>query len=195
MEKYAQKGLKKLFSLTKTKIRLAEEAGTVETRPAPLPIVKKLSGKEVKTVKEAKECREKLLETVDYSKPESIAETVFQLIDIIEGVKHRFEPPEYCALVNREDLEKIEKEKQPVNLLLMTEEAPEGVNVFIGEDSPKNALHLGRVPSTIAFFLDFAFESNYFSEGRRLKNINCMIGRKTLIADAIYYSLKEFGAG
>lgn len=193
MEKYAKKGLKKLFSLTKTKIRLAEEADTVETRPTPLPLVKKLTGKEVKTIEEAKKHREKLLKEADYNRPENIAKTVFQLLDIIEGVKYRYEPPEYCVLLKKEDLKKIEK--NPINLLLMTEEAPEGVNIFIGENPPKNALHLGRVPSTIAYFLDYVFNSDYFSKGLRLKNIKTVLGRKTLIVDAIHFSLKEFGAG
>ena len=41
IDKYVKEGAKKILSLTRTKIRLAKEAGTVECRPAPLPLVKR----------------------------------------------------------------------------------------------------------------------------------------------------------
>jgi len=198
MDRFAIKGVKKLFSLARTKIRLAEEADTVETRPAPLPLIKHLSGEEIRTVREAKDYRDKLHGSMDFSDSNSVARAVFELLDIVEGVKHKFEPPELCVLAGEDELKAMEKnaikESLPINLLLMTEKAPEGINVFIGEDPLENSLHLGRVPSTLAIFLNFAFNSPYLSEESRLKNIKAILGRKTLILDAIYFSLGEFGA-
>jgi hypothetical protein len=199
MDRFVVKGVRKLFSLTRTKLRLAVEADTVDTRPCPLPLVKRLSGEEINTVEEAVEYRDKLHNKVDYSKPGVIAKTVFELLDIIEGVKYRFEPPELCVLIGEDELEAVEEKavigSLPVNLLLLTGEAPEGLNVFLGENPPEGSLHLGRVPSTLAFFLDFAFNSRYFSEDLLLRNIQVFLGRKTLILHAIYSSLGEFGAG
>ena len=198
MDRFAIRGTKKLFSLARTKIRLAEESDTVYTRPKPLPLVKLLSGVEINTVKEAKDYREKLHSLVDFSDSTIVARAVFELLDIVEGVKHKFEPPELCVLVGEDELKAIEKkavnESLPINLLLMTEKAPEGVDIFIGEEPLENSLHLGRVPSTLAIFLNFAFNSSYLSEGSKLKNIRAILGRKTLILDAIHFSLGEFGA-
>ena len=198
MDRFAIKGTKKLFGLARTKIRLAEEADTIETKPAPLPLIKLLSGEEITTVEEAKEYRDKLRDSIDFSDSGGVAMAVFELLDIVEGVKYKFEPPELCVLVGEDELKAMErramKESLPINVLLMTENAPEGVNIFIGEEPPENSLHLGRVPSTLAIFLNFAFNSAYLSEESRLKNIRAILGRKTLILDAIYFSLGEFGA-
>ena len=113
-------------------------------------------------------------------------------------MKYRFEPPELCVLIGENELKAVEekalKNLLPVNLLLLTGEASEGLSVFLGEDPPENSLHLGRVPSTVAYFLDFAFNSRYFSEELRLRNIQVYSGRKTLISHAICFSLGEFGA-
>jgi len=199
MDRFAIKGTKKLFGLARTKIRLAEEADTIETIPAPLPLIKLLSGEEITTVEGAKEYRDKLRDSIDFSDSGGVARAVFELLDIVEGVKYKFEPPELCVLVGEDELKAMErramKESLPINVLLMTENAPEGVNIFIGEEPPENSLHLGRVPSTLAIFLNFAFNSAYLSEESRLKNIRAILGRKTLILDAIYFSLGEFGAG
>lgn len=198
MDRFAVKGIKKLFGLTRTKIRLAEESDTVYVKPKPLPLIKHLTREEINTVEEAREYRDSLQDTIDYTNPEGIAKTVFQLLDMIEGVKYKYEPPDLCTLAGVDELKAMGKkaadESKSVNLLLMTEKAPEGINVFVGENPPTNSLHLGRVPSTTAFFLDFAFNSDYLSEGLKLRNINAIMGRKTLIMDAIYFSLGEYGA-
>jgi hypothetical protein len=199
MDRFAIKGVKKLFSLTRTKLRLAVEADTVDTRPRPLPLVKLLSGEGITTVREAMEYRDRLHSLVDYSNPGVVAKTVFELLDIIEGVKYGFEPPELCVLLGEKELKDVEEKavrgSLPVNLLLLTDKSPPGVNLFVGENPPEDSLHLGRAPSTIAFFLDFAFNSNYLSEDLRLRNIQVYCGRKTLILHAIHFSLEEFGAG
>jgi len=108
MEKYILKGAKKLFSLTRTKIRLVEESGTIDTKPGPLPLVKLLSGKEITTVAQAKEYRDELLKDTDFSDSKSTASSVLQLMDIIEGVKYKFEPPECRSNLSTERFREIE---------------------------------------------------------------------------------------
>lgn len=197
IDKHAIGGAKRLLSLTKTKIRLAEESETIYTKPKPLPLVKLISGKNIYAVEQAKEYREELAKNIDYRDPRSIADSVIQAIDIIEGVKYKFEPAEFQCLIDDRTMKKIEesskKNSSKINLLLMTKTASERINLFVGENPPENSIHLGRVPSTIADFLRFAFSSDYFSEGKRLKNINSILGRRTLILNAIWFSLGEFG--
>jgi len=94
VDRYVRDGAKKLFSLTKTKIRLAEEAGTAECRPHPLPLVKRLSGEDISTVEEAKQYRETLLKNTPFDDEKSVASSVLQCMDLIEGVKYLYEPHE-----------------------------------------------------------------------------------------------------
>jgi hypothetical protein len=198
MDKYAIAGTKKLLSLVRTKIRLAEEAGTVECRPDPLPIVKLLSGREINTVAEAKDYRDELAQRADYSGDLSVASTVLQCMDLIEGVKYKYELREYMSNIDEANFRFIEKEARrkaaAVNLLLMTKAVPEGINVFVGEDPPAGTIFLSGVPTSIASFLAYAYTSDYFSENVRLKNLVSCIGHKTLIIDAIHYSLGIYGA-
>jgi len=199
MEKHIIKGAKKLFSLTRTKLRLAEESGTIDTRPGPLPLVKLLSGREITTVAQAKEYRDELLQHTDFSDSKSTASSVLQLMDIIEGVKYGFEPKEACLNLTKEGFREIEiqagKDSIPINILLMTKEIPaNGINLFIGENSPENSIFLSIVPTSIAGLLNFAFHSEYFSDGPELKNIVSVLGHRTLILNAIYFSLGCFGA-
>ena len=198
MEKITIKGIKKLFSLTRTKIRLAKEAKTEYTKPKPLPLIKLLSGKDIDTVLQAEEYLNQLKEKIDYADNKSAAKTVFELMDIIEGVKYKFEPLEFMVNVDYEKLSEIEgkaKEKQmPVNLLLMTEKERGGLNLFIGYDPPKNTIFLSRVPTTLAYFINFAFNSEYFSDGLKLKNINIILGHRTLILNAVSFAIGDFGA-
>lgn len=198
MDKFTILGTKRLFSLTKTKIRLAEESETIYTKPKPLPLVKLISGRDMDTLEQAKEYREELAKNIDYENPRNISNSVLQLIDIIEGVKYKFEPAEFQCLIDDKILKNIEnnakENSSKINLLLMTKIAPKGINLFVGKNPPENSIHLGRVPSTVAYFLRFAFSSDYFSEGKQLKNINSIIGHRTLILNAIWFSLGEFGA-
>ncbi len=197
MDKFTIQGTRRLLSLTRTKIRLAEESGTIYTKPKPLPLVKLISGRDIETVEKGKEYREELAENIDYENPRNISNSVLQLIDIIEGVKYDFEPAEFQCLIDDKIMKKFEdgakKNSSKINLLLMTKTAPEGINLFVGENPLENSIHLGRVPSTIADFLRFAFSSDYFSENLKLKNINSIIGHRTLILNAIWFSLGEFG--
>ncbi len=191
-DKLIKKGIKKLFGLTKTKLRLAEEADTTKTKPSPLPLVKILSGKKIVTIEKAKGYREKLKEQVNYEDKKNLANTVLQLLDIIEGVKYKFEPPECLSQLTQEELKNLEGKK--VNLLLMTKKTSEGVNLFIGENPPKNTIPVSVVPSSIAPFLTFAFQSGYFFKEGKLKNITSVLGRKTLLINVIHFALGEFGA-
>lgn len=196
MVKFTIRGTKKLLGLARTKIRLAKEAETKHTKPAPLPLVKLLSGQEVVTVEQAEEYLENLKSNIDYDDPKNVAKTILELTDMIEGVKYRFEPREFMFNVDEKQLNEIElnaKEKQnPINLLLMTEKAADGLNLFVGYNQPENTIFLSRVPTTTACFLNYAFKSSYFSEGLKLRNINIILGHKTLILNAIAFALREF---
>jgi len=199
MERHTIAGAKKLFSLTRTKIRLAEESQTIDTKPSPLPLVKLLSGKEITAVNQAKEYRDELLQHTDFSDPESIAKAVLQMMDIIEGVKYKFEPLEYCLNLSADEFNEIEAKARensiPITILLMTKEIPDkGINLFIGENPPGNSIFLSRVPTSLAGFMNLAFESDYLSDGLRLKNITSVMGHRTLILNAIHFSLGRFGA-
>ncbi|MBN2251403.1 MAG: hypothetical protein JW724_04945 [Candidatus Altiarchaeota archaeon] len=198
MDKYAVKGAKKILSLTRTKIRLAEESGAVECIPGVLPLVKMLSGKSVGTVAQAKEHREELALKTDYSSEESIAYTVLQCMDVIEGVKYRYEPPECMSSLGLEAMKKIDKEakekKSTVNILLLTKKARAGINLYIGNEPPEDVIPVSVVPTSLAGFIAYAFDSDYLSHGKRLRNVSVYLGHRTLIVNAIYFSLGKFGA-
>jgi len=199
MDKYAVLGAKKLLSLARTKIRLAEDAATQECRPAPLPLVSILSGNDVRGVAEAKKYREELARNPDISDAKSMASTVLQCMDIIEGVKYKYEPPEYTSSIGEAGMRSIEEKAKsqsaPVNILLMAKTVPErGISLFVGENPPSGAIFLSGVPTSLAPFIAYAFSSDYFSEDRRLRNIVSFMGRRTLIVNAVHYSLGEFGA-
>jgi len=195
MDKYVIKGVKKLAGLTRTKIRLAEEAKTLQTRPAPLPLVKLLSGVELETVSDAKDYVEKIV--FDFEDGEGTAKTIFELMDIIEGVKHKFEPPEYFALVGEDAFQEIEDRVdrgEQVNILLMDNGLKEGVNLYVGYEPPEGVIHFGRVPTTLAAYLAYALKSSVLSKDMKLKNTTVSLGHGTLILNAIYYALVQQGA-
>jgi hypothetical protein len=198
MDRYVISGAKKIFSLVRTKIRLAEEADTAECRPDPLPLVKRLSGIGISTVGEAKAYSDELLKNTSFSDEKSVASAVFQCMDIIEGVKYKYEPPRYMSNIDERMLKDIEERAREkalsVNILLMTKTAPEGIDLFIGEDPPAGALFLSGVPTSVAPFLEYALASHYFSDGCCLRNIRCVIGHRTLITGAIHYSMGVYGA-
>jgi hypothetical protein len=200
MEKYAAAGAKKLLSLTKTKIRLAKEANTIDCKPAPLPLVKFLSGVSIETIDSSAQHREKLLKEIDYSNDNSVASTVFQCMDIIEGVKHKYEPEEYCFNLCKDELLDIEKKAKERNekiiILIMSDKSSHGINLYLGEkeNKPENAIYLSGVPTSLAEFILFGLKSDYFSSQGRLRNIKCVLGRKTLINNAISASLAAYGA-
>jgi len=197
MEKITIKGIKKLFGLTKTKIRLAKEADTKYTKPKPLPLIKLLSGQEIETVEQAEEYLNQLKDKIDYTDDNCAAKTVFELMDIIEGVKYKFEPLEFMVNVDEKKLSEIESKARdnslPVNLLLMTKTAQEGLNLFVGENPCKNTIFMSRVPTTLAYFINFAFNSEYFSHEQKLKNVNIVLGHRTLILNAVSFALGKFG--
>ncbi|RLI92732.1 MAG: hypothetical protein DRO95_01535 [Candidatus Altiarchaeales archaeon] len=201
MDKYVVRGVKKLFSLTRTKIRLAKDSNTILTRPNPLPIIEFLSDEKIGTVDKCEEYREKLKKSLDFSNQMSVAITVFELLDIIEGVKYKFEPEEYLTLIKFDELKRIEREaiknSLRLNLLLLSEDILDGINLYIGNNPPEDAIHLGRVVSNIAFLLNFLFHSDYFyNNGKNGKFTNFAVsqGHKTLIGNAVYFSLGVFGA-
>jgi len=186
-DKYVIKGAKKLFSLARTKCRLANEAKTVETRPAPLPLVKKFAGREIKTVSEASDYVQELRGQFDPSDEKWLAEAILQLMEIIEAVKYKFEPPELCVLVDekklKEVIEEAAKKTEPINILILDEKMRDSLNIYVGEDPPKDALHLGRVPTTLVYLVRAVLS------GKKPEKLKVHLGHKTLIADAIYYAV------
>jgi len=198
LNKYAVKGVKKLFGLTRTKIRLAGEADTLKTSPSPLPLVEQYSGETVSTVDEARRHVKHLDEKVGYEDPESVASTTLQLCDVVEGVKHGYEPEKYMCLLSQKDFQEIEDRVsagEQVNILLMDDETRGGANVYIGYDPPEDAYHLGRVMTNITWYLAYALESPVLSEEERFKNMNVYSTKQTLLQAAVEYSLKYFGGG
>lgn len=198
IDKLTIKGVKKLFSLAKTKIHLAKEYNTIYAKPAPLQLIKLLSEQEIKTVEHAEEYLNQLKERIDYTDEMNVAKTVFELMDIIEGVKYKFEPQEFMANVDDKKLSEIEKKAKEnfmmLNILLMTKNANPGLNLFIGYDQPEGTIFLSRVPTTLVYVINFAFNSKYFSSGLKLKNINVILGHRTLILNAVFFALGKFGA-
>jgi len=85
MNKLMKKGAKKLFSLTRTKIRLAKENNTINTKPQPLPLIKLLVNIEINSVDKCDEYMNKLKNNTDFDNPKSVAFSILQLMDIIEG--------------------------------------------------------------------------------------------------------------
>lgn len=196
-DKYAVKGLKKLFGLTKTKIRLAREAGTIQVKQGPLPLVEYVSGIQIKSVDEAEARLQELKANIDYLNANSVCSTVLELMDIIEGVKHLFEPPELCVLLRDEEFRRVEQrvvEGDKINLLLMSEEILDGVNMYVGYEPPKGSLHLGRVPTTLSSFMAYSLNSNTLSSDMKLRNVRIVLGHQTLILNSIFNAIQHYGA-
>jgi hypothetical protein len=193
MDKYAIKGLKKLFSLTKTKLRLASESQTAETQPHPLPIVKLFSCLEANTVADCAEHWQRLKDNVDYCDDTVMAYATVQLCDIIEAVKYRFEPVKYMPLMREDEMDKFmadcENRNEPLRILLMTSEGAPS-SIYFGEDAPAGSRHYSRVVSAIAPFLRCAYKSPHLSDGLKLKNIEVRYGRRTLLADAAGHAME-----
>jgi hypothetical protein len=160
--------------------------------------VKLLSGCELKTVSDTEKYLDELKLNINYDDKKSVAKAVIELMDIIEGVKYKYEPAEFLTNISEDKLGEIERtaveRSAPVNILLMTREAQSGLNLFVGENPPKNVFFLSGVPTTLSFFMNFAFNSDYFSGNLQLKNVNVILGRRTLITNAIWFALGEFGA-
>jgi len=185
VDRYVVLGTKKLFSLTRTKLRLAEEADTVETRPSPLPLPKLFAGVELNTVPDSRAYWQALKDKVDYTDDLSVASTTLELCDIIECVKYRFELPEYMPLINE-----IPSGK-PLTILLLTPDGSPGA-LYIGEDPPPGVMHYSRVISGIAPLLHHLYRSPYLSEGTRLRNVEVRYGGRNLLGNAVNHALTAF---
>ncbi len=197
VNKFIVRGVKKLFGLTRTKIRLAHESNTVYVKPRPLPLVELLSNTRIETVDDAEDRLGELISAIDYSNPRSVSSTTLELMDIIEGVKYMFEPPELCVLLEDDDFKKIEKhasDGEKINLLIMSEKRLAGINIYVGYEPPKGVLHLGRVPTTLSYSLAYAFNSNILSSDMELKNTRIMLGHQTLILNSISHAIQNYGA-
>lgn len=174
------KNVKKLFSLARIKIRLAEEAGTVDTLPKPLPVVRLFSGVEVSTVAEAKSYVDVLKSDLT---SEDMPDVILQLLDIVEGVKYEFDP---VLGIPESDFRRLEG--KPATLLFYCGSFPDSVGV----ESGSHSVGLGPVPSSAIHFIRHAFSSDYFSDGKKLKNVSVKSESSSPIINGIVYAIEEF---
>lgn len=191
--KYVVDGVKKLFSLAKTKIRLARESDTIETKPRPLPLVKRFHNQSVSTITEAMEFTKGLKASMDYGNPMRVAETTLALMDVVEGVKHEFEPSKLCVLAGQKEIQQVKKavdEGEKINILVMDGRPRKGLNIYVGYDPPINSIHYGRPPTTLAHYLTQAFNSQTLSHKNILRETRVFRGRETLINTAIAYGIQ-----
>jgi len=201
MDKYIKKGMKKLFALTKTKIKLAEQHKTSKLKPAPLPLIKIISAKELFTLEDAKSFLEELKAELDFNSSVEVARTTLELLEVIEGVKWKFEPSRCFSQISEDDFKKLEerclKENLELHFLFMTKSVPENaIGIYIGENPPSNAIFLSEVPSSISTILPYLFSSSYFSYFPKLKlrNVASVLGKRTLLNSLIHFSLGQFGS-
>ncbi|RLI95799.1 MAG: hypothetical protein DRO92_01020 [Candidatus Altiarchaeales archaeon] len=202
MNKLMKKGAKKLFSLTRTKIRLAKENNTINTKPQPLPLIKLLVNIEINNVDKCYEYMNKLKNNTDFDNPKSVAFSILQLMDIIEGVKYKYEPIEFSSNIDNDKFRILEemakKNHGEMDILIMTK-GDIDINrnrlcIYIGLNPPENVIFLSAVPTSLAVLLNYIFNSDYFSDNLKLKRVNSILGQKTLINNAIHLSLGIFGA-
>ena len=199
LNKFIIRGVKKALALTRIKIGLAEDFGTesIGFEGKPLELVQFFSGKKVETLNYSKEHLKFLKNKLDLEDGQDIAKTVVQLMEIIEGVKQEFEPTEepYWGYINgRKNMELEGVKMQKAAVLLFSRPVANSLNFYIGEDPPKETIPLGPTPSAVVFFLQYAFKSKIFSENKTLKNTASILGHKTVLMDAIHFSLGQLGA-
>ncbi|WP_457620503.1 hypothetical protein [Methanopyrus sp.] len=170
-------GLKKLRSLVKVKIRLAREHGTVEVDRPPLPIVKSWYGKVLETVDDAEDFFERKLRRMHKVELEEVPKVVFCAFDVIEGVKHEFEPEKYLYNSGA-----VPTGARTLTLDIMTDDHREEA-VYIGEPSPgvSRDRWAGRVVSVLARLLPECVETGLLEDVRKLEGVRARIGRFTLL--------------
>ncbi len=171
-----KQGLKKLRSLVRIKIELAEDHGTEEVDLRPLPIVKEYYGEEIRTVEEAREFYESELERMHRVELEEVPKVVFSAFDVIEGVKHEFEPEEF--MYQGCELDRLDGLK----LDIMTDDARDGA-AYVGEppEDVEEGLWVGRVVSTISRLLPECAEAGLIKRCSDVKGFDVRVGRFTLL--------------
>ncbi len=170
-------GLRKLRSLVKIKIRLAKEHGTVEVDRPPLPIVESWYGEALETVDDAESFFERELRRMHKVELEEVPKVVFCAFDVIEGVKHEFEPEKYLYRPGA-----VPEGVRTLTLDIMTDDHREGA-VYIGEPHPEvdRDRWAGRVVSVLARLLPECMEAGLLEDVRKLEGVRARIGRFTLL--------------
>ncbi|WP_456434854.1 hypothetical protein [Methanopyrus sp.] len=170
-------GLRKLRSLVKVKIRLAKEHGTVEVDQPPLPIVKSRYGEVLETVDDAENFFERELRRMHKVKLEEVPRVVFCAFDVIEGVKHEFEPEKYLYRSGA-----VPAGVKALTLDIMTDDHRENA-VYIGEPSPEVSRDrwAGRVVSVLSRLLPECVEVGLLEDIRELEGVRVRIGKFTLL--------------
>ncbi|MBN2517663.1 MAG: hypothetical protein JXB14_02355 [Candidatus Altiarchaeota archaeon] len=197
--KFVVRGLKKSLALTRIKIGLAKDFGTesigFENRPLELSLL--FSGRRVETIGQAVEQLSFLKGNLDLNNDQNIAETVIQLMEIIEGVKQEFEPRKepYWGYIDQKKAETLEQmKKRQAAVLLFSGPVPDSLNFYVGGRPPSGAIPLGESPSAVVFFAQYAFKSGLFSRGKRLDKTKSVLGHKTVLMDAVHFALGQLGA-
>jgi len=183
-----RRALKKLRSLTRIKIELAEDHGTEEVDVSPLPLVERYFGERIETVEDAWDFYEEyVVDMPDVRDVGEVARLVMACFDVIEGVKHEFEPPELVYL--SPDVSDVEG----VVLEVMTDDPEPGV-FYVGEPPEGvEVRHVGRVVSTLARFLPEAEEAGLL-DVEDLSGVEARFGRFTLLSYATAVALRGLGA-
>ncbi len=187
--KALKKGLKKLRSLTRIKIELAEDHGTEIVDISPLPLVRRYFDVDVSTIDDAWRFYEDYV--VDIHKriddKVELSKLILACFDVIEGVKHEFEPPELVYL--SPDVSGVEN----VVLEVMTDDPEPGV-FYVGEPPEGvEVRHVGRVVSTLARFLPEA-EAAGVLDVEDLSGLRARFGRFTLLSFVTAVALRGLGA-
>ena len=174
--KTLKQGLKKLRSLVRIKIELAEDHGTREVDVRPLPVVRDYYGVDIRTVEEAREFYERELIRMHRVDTEEVPKVVFSAFDVIEGVKHEFEPRKLmyqgCEVDRMEDLK----------LDIMTDEPRAGA-AYVGEppEGVDEGLWVGRVVSVISRLLPECVRAGKINRCSDVEGFDVRVGRFTLL--------------
>jgi hypothetical protein len=200
-DKFVIRGVKKAFALTRIKLGLAEDFGTdfIGFNNEPLELVQLFSKEKVGTLEEGKELLEELRKGIDLGDPDSIAKAFIQMMEVIEGAKQEFEPRQepYIGHIDERRAKILDaqvREKGGASILLFCEDTTGKLDFYTGSNPPKGGIPLGATPSASIFLLQFAFKNDYLSDGLMLKNITSVLGHKTVLIDAMHFSLVHLGA-
>lgn len=200
-DKFVIRGVKKAFALTRIKLGLAEGYGTdlIAFDKKPLQLVEMFSGEKVRTLEGGRSHLEKLKQELDLKDPDSIAKAFIQMMEVIEGAKQEFEPTQepYVGYIDKARAKLLDAqvmEKKGASVLLFSERPTERLDFYTGKNPFEGTVPLGTTPSAAVFFLQFAFKNGYLSNGPMLRNTTSVLGHKTVLIDAMHFSLAQLGA-
>jgi len=139
--------------------------------------VKSWYGEVLETVDDAESFFERELRRMHKVELEEVPKVVFCAFDVIEGVKHEFEPEKYLYKPGA-----IPAGAQALTLDIMTDDHREDA-VYIGEPGPEVSRDrwAGRVVSVLARLLPECVEVGLLEDVRELEGVRVRIGKFTLL--------------